>query len=1443
MKTFINSELKIENQVEELVKHCIERTLQKVKIEVDFFNLNFDYQHVTSRSNIDEIEIIKSLSNINFIYASYYSISSKTAPNIIDKSSFNELKLKLNEKEIEFIENCYISYDDQFLLKNKIPELKFDIDQSIIDKLFNIIKNDGFETYIERNMENYFIVNKNLKSENYILRLLFVSKVIKMDNKIETSNFPQTSIEEFLDKFEIDLLEILNESDGIQKLSLNKKEKNIKIHHEKFCEDKLKIFVGRTEKICYIRERINDPSVSHIVIHGNESGSGKTTLLAYIKVNIIDKLNLNQKIKIVTRFIGISKDSYNIQSVLYSIIEELSIEYVMNIDKNQLLIDRLFDYFKSYILKIADLNKDTMFYFILDSLDQLEKENDARKLGWLPILIPSNIRFIVSTLSQDEYEAYPILFSIFASTPQRHNFILVSDLTNDDLDNLIDKRLDSIQNYSLKNKMKEFLNFNFKNIRKHSLHVKLILDESFKWTSFTDFDNIIVAKTADYAIEYLFEKIENSFQKDFIQTALRYLTLSRKGIYFDDWIKLLSQTFINPGFTLLQVISELKQYLFGPLYRWYHRKFIEIANRRYCFDINNKCVKSHKMVVDTFVKDNYGINDRFWINELPYHSIYSKDIEMVKEKFLLNIKFMKTKIDIVGIDELINDYLIALKIFNDSSFKIIHSCLTASSNLRHSSKNLTTQLLGRIPRNFIELAPFIENCVLFPERVVIPNKKYLSLEINQTSTVNVILHNKQIVYLALTNNKNHLIINTIDKIIKIFSINDLGTERSKFERAFLNTEQLLVSNDDNIVYALGTEKLKHKELSEGIIEAFDIVDKKRGFSIKRLDNEFVEHHGFALGDTFLLILTNRLCYKINCKDGVILEIFELPHKWPDSVDIQVSFQNGLIVGEYFRSSNILFGTKNEFSYYDFTDYHVRGNIIFLPNSNILLPMRKDFKTEFNNEKIWKLLEFNVEKMEVIKQIRLNKALNIFGVSLDGNYVYGFCYSYIYCLDISNEILVYALQHYASINSAFVILDDKRIISSSKGNYICIYDTEKSSKNKDIDPFSGFNSREVKFMMDNFSSRCPLVLVYNIFEKNEREIYLLYDLKKEKIIKKFELFKFFESCESYDFNPLSLISTKAMFVESFLHQTYFLISIKDFKMAKTIKSSTKRIFERINYTKFLISHNEFNEERLSIFEIQDIDDNINCVLEHTVLCNLEAMEWFLINQINFIYKLKDFEVINVYNLIKKQNDEIFILDYFSNIQSNNIFSSLNGKYFVFYDSSKVNIFNLQTKNLKHEISIISKKIEKAFFTDCLLVLFFASEDDENEMFCFVDPDQDRIILEECTCYVNKKSKTNYPNNEYKVIKHRDSNYIWIQSLLYSGGNILQSELVVYDMNDLSESVFTVDTEFKLRINEIQLIGDYLIAKEFEKINFVVFCIKKKKICCSDFDKDLFDEASV
>ena len=119
------------------------------------------------------------------------------------------------------------------------------------------------------------LLNKNLNFGNDVLRLLFVSKEIKFSTQIVTSNYPQTSIEEFLNNFQVNLLHVLNESDAIQKLRLNREEKNIELHEENFCEEKLKIFVGRFEQICYIKERISDPTVSHIIIHG-ESGCGKT---------------------------------------------------------------------------------------------------------------------------------------------------------------------------------------------------------------------------------------------------------------------------------------------------------------------------------------------------------------------------------------------------------------------------------------------------------------------------------------------------------------------------------------------------------------------------------------------------------------------------------------------------------------------------------------------------------------------------------------------------------------------------------------------------------------------------------------------------------------------------------------------------------------------------------------------------------------------------------------------------------------------------------------------------------------------------------------------------------------------------------------------------------------------------------------------------------------
>ena len=209
MKIYINSELTIENGD---VKVTIEEFLRQLPhvLKGEFVYINFDHQNETSNTNIDEIELIKSFSNLNFIYASLYNIDSRKIPSIISSSEFEEMIKKLKEDELEIIKNHYINHNNQFVLKTKIPEFCTDIRQFSDEKLFEIIKNDGFHSYIRTNMRGYFVFSRNLKHQNYVMRLLFASKEIKIKNNLMDLDSSTISIENFLKHFQHNLLMVLH---------------------------------------------------------------------------------------------------------------------------------------------------------------------------------------------------------------------------------------------------------------------------------------------------------------------------------------------------------------------------------------------------------------------------------------------------------------------------------------------------------------------------------------------------------------------------------------------------------------------------------------------------------------------------------------------------------------------------------------------------------------------------------------------------------------------------------------------------------------------------------------------------------------------------------------------------------------------------------------------------------------------------------------------------------------------------------------------------------------------------------------------------------------------------------------------------------------------------------------------------------------------------------
>ena len=98
-----------------------------------------------------------------------------------------------------------------------------------------------------------------------------------MESSYEVYHLNNISIENFLINFRTELFDIIKKFKKIKKKSLHKEEeeKIIKLHHEEIGKEKSKAFVGRIGQILYIKEKLADFTVSHIVIHG-ESGCGKT---------------------------------------------------------------------------------------------------------------------------------------------------------------------------------------------------------------------------------------------------------------------------------------------------------------------------------------------------------------------------------------------------------------------------------------------------------------------------------------------------------------------------------------------------------------------------------------------------------------------------------------------------------------------------------------------------------------------------------------------------------------------------------------------------------------------------------------------------------------------------------------------------------------------------------------------------------------------------------------------------------------------------------------------------------------------------------------------------------------------------------------------------------------------------------------------------------------
>ena len=128
-----------------------------------------------------------------------------------------------------------------------------------------------------------------------------------------------------------------------------------------------------------------------LVILG-ESGSGKSALLA----NWVNTYQTEHPDSyILSHFIGASPFSSNWVNMLQRILNELKRKFEIQ-ETIPEKPDALRTTFAKWLNLIANKNK---VILVLDALNQLEDQDGAPDLVWLPAVLPDNIRLIVSTLS------------------------------------------------------------------------------------------------------------------------------------------------------------------------------------------------------------------------------------------------------------------------------------------------------------------------------------------------------------------------------------------------------------------------------------------------------------------------------------------------------------------------------------------------------------------------------------------------------------------------------------------------------------------------------------------------------------------------------------------------------------------------------------------------------------------------------------------------------------------------------------------------------------------------------------------------------------------------------------------------------------------------------------------------------------------------------------
>ncbi len=159
--------------------------------------------------------------------------------------------------------------------------------------------------------------------------------------------------------------------------------------HEAFAHSRADVYIGRQEYFDRLDAHVAGNSPPLVIL--GESGSGKSALLANWFLEFRAK---HPDDFALIHFIGSTADSADATQLMLRIMLELRRRFELP-DDVPVIADQIREAFPKWLTNVAGTGR---MVLVLDALNQIDDRDHALDLGWLPRVLPRNVRLIVSTL-------------------------------------------------------------------------------------------------------------------------------------------------------------------------------------------------------------------------------------------------------------------------------------------------------------------------------------------------------------------------------------------------------------------------------------------------------------------------------------------------------------------------------------------------------------------------------------------------------------------------------------------------------------------------------------------------------------------------------------------------------------------------------------------------------------------------------------------------------------------------------------------------------------------------------------------------------------------------------------------------------------------------------------------------------------------------------------